>query len=174
MRKIEKKLIADIEKIEQIIFSRHRLPEETWERNALLSADRNDLIRLGVSKCCSEIEFFAESLIVNYFCDSHSYKTKKYKLLETCVRDMPFSGKLVVLRQMVKLPRFVKTFLDRLETIKIAVARHLSEMGGNHDCFYGNHSLFDLATFARFYEDSSRVSSLLMRRFVGDHKSHRK
>lgn len=169
MARIEKKLIGDIEQIERMIFSRHRLPEATWERNALLSSDRNELIRFGVSKSCAEIEFFAESLITNYFIDNkkNSYRTKKYRLFESrVINELNLSDKLAIVCEIVVLPPHVKRFFSGLQVLKKGAMRHLSEMEETAACNYCGKSIFDLSVFKRFQKDASAATTLLMNKFV--------
>jgi len=170
--KIEKKLFEDIREIERMVTRRFRLPEmksvAQWERNALLSCDRNDLIRLGVGKAFSEIEFFLEGIIVNYFMDSkkHSFKSKKYRLFEKTLRQLDFSDREALLREIVSLPPAVSRFLAVVRSLNKSTARNLSEMEPGKECYYRGRSIFDLEAFKRFCRDAEKASGYLTNQFI--------
>jgi hypothetical protein len=168
--KIEKKLSEDIPEIERMVTLRHRLPlmksAAQWERNALLSGDRNDLIRLGVGKAFSEIEFFMENIIVDYFMGSkkHSFKPKKYRLFEKTLKGLDFSAKRTLLSEIISLPSTVRFFLREVEELKENTVRYLSEMGPGI-CFRGQ-PIFALPVFKRFCQGAEKASGYLMDQFV--------
>ncbi|HOW87069.1 MAG TPA: hypothetical protein PKV84_00245 [Candidatus Omnitrophota bacterium] len=170
---IEKKLLEDIRQIESLITQRNRLPgmksAAQWERSALLSADRNDLVRLGVNRAFSSVELFMEGIIKNYFIDARQSprKVKKCQLFESAVLgELPFSGKRALLCKIVRLPAFAEKFLALIEGLQKSTSRSLSEMESGSACMYQGRSIFDLANFKRFCTDAEKASGCLMRHFI--------
>ncbi|MFA7254473.1 MAG: hypothetical protein WC133_00035 [Candidatus Omnitrophota bacterium] len=175
--RVEKRLVKEIQEVYRLIFygvdkikaSKYLM---NWESSALLSNDRNNLIRLGVISEATKIESWINWIVINNFIDGslYTYRHKKYKLFEKKVLGkLNLASKIELVLKITAIPPHIKTTLNELRKIRNCMA-HEQFPGletSDERVLYQRRNILDLNTFKNFLRDCDVLNDFLMEKATG-------